>query len=177
MDKSTFQQKLQQYKDMVYRIAYTYLRNTADAEDVSQETFLKFYQLSKPFTDAGLEKAWLIRVTLNACHNLRKSVWYNRRADYKEIPELFSDPTDNLLYEEVFALPERYRIVILLYYYEEYSIQEIADLTGRKISTIQTQLARARKKLKLALTEQGRDFYEQESLSANYESHPNAGTL
>ena len=57
MDKSTFQQKLQQYKDMVYRIAYTYLRNTADAEDVSQETFLKFYQLSKPFTDAGLEKA------------------------------------------------------------------------------------------------------------------------
>lgn len=77
MDKSTFQQKLQQYKDMVYRIAYTYLRNTADAEDVSQETFLKFYQLSKPFTDAGLEKAWLIRVTLNACHNLRKSVWYN----------------------------------------------------------------------------------------------------
>ena len=95
MDKSTFQQKLQQYKDMVYRIAYTYLRNTADAEDVSQETFLKFYQLSKPFTDAGLEKAWLIRVTLNACHNLRKSVWYNRRADYKEIPELFSDPTDN----------------------------------------------------------------------------------
>ena len=101
-------------------------------------------------SDAGLEKAWLIRVTLNACHNLRKSVWYNRRADYKEIPELFSDPTDNLLYEEVFALPERYRIVILLYYYEEYSIQEIADLTGRKISTIQTQLARARKKLKLA---------------------------
>ena len=61
MDKSTFQQKLQQYKDMVYRIAYTYLRNTADAEDVSQETFLKFYQLSKPFTDTGLEKAWLIR--------------------------------------------------------------------------------------------------------------------
>ena len=57
MDKSTFQQKLQQYKDMVYRIAYTYLRNTADAEDVSQETFLKFYQLSKPFTDAGLEKS------------------------------------------------------------------------------------------------------------------------
>ena len=57
MDKSTFQQKLQQYKDMVYRIAYTYLRNTADAEDVSQETFLKFYQLSKPFTDTGLEKA------------------------------------------------------------------------------------------------------------------------
>ena len=97
--------------------------------------------------------------------------------EFGKTEQLFSDPTDNLLYEEVFALPERYRIVILLYYYEEYSIQEIADLTGRKISTIQTQLARARKKLKLALTEQGRDFYEQESLSANYESHSNAGTL
>ena len=92
----------------------------------------------------------------------------------KEIPELFTDPTDSLLYEEVFALPERYRVVILLYYYEEYSIQEIADLTGRNISTIQTQLARARKKLKLALTEQGRESYEQGTLQTGYESHSNA---
>ncbi|MGN1224254.1 MAG: RNA polymerase sigma factor [Ruminococcus sp.] len=174
METSLFQKKLTQYKDMVYRIAYTYLRNQADAEDISQETFLKFYQLSKPFSDAGMEKAWLIRVTINACHNLKKSTWYSRRAASKEIPELFTDPTDSLLYEEVFALPERYRVVILLYYYEEYSIQEIADLTGRNISTIQTQLARARKKLKLALTEQGRESYEQGTLQTGYESHSNA---
>ena len=122
------------------------------------------------FENEEHEKAWLIRVTINACHNLKKSTWYSRRAASKEIPELFTDPTDSLLYEEVFALPERYRVVILLYYYEEYSIQEIAELTG----TIQTQLARARKKLKLALTEQGRESYEQGTLQTGYESHSNA---
>jgi RNA polymerase sigma-70 factor (ECF subfamily) len=177
MEKTIFQEKLTQYKDMVYRVAYTYLHNQADAEDISQETFLKFYQLPEPFADTGFEKAWLIRVTINACHNLRKSVWYSRRAASKEIPELFSDPTDNLLYEEVFALPERYRVVVLLYYYEEYSIQEIADLTGRKLSTIQTQLARARKKLKLALTEQGRESYEQGTLPTGYGSNPDVRYL
>lgn len=175
MEKALFQQKLTQYKDMVYRVAFTYLRNTADAEDISQETFLKLYKQSMPFADEGMEKAWLIRVTINACHNLRKSAWYSRRA---ELPEQmlvsFSDPADSVLYQEVFALPERYRVVVLLYYYEEYSIQEIANLTGRKVSTIQTQLDRARKKLKLALTEQRRDSYEQRALQADYGTHSNA---
>ena len=73
MDEDVFRGKLKQYKDTVYRIAFTYLRNQADAEDVAQETFLKFYLREKPFPDVGSEKAWLIRVTLNACHNLRRS--------------------------------------------------------------------------------------------------------
>lgn len=84
MDEDVFRGKLKQYKDTVYRIAFTYLRNQADAEDVAQETFLKFYLREKPFPDVGSEKAWLIRVTLNACHNLRRSVWFQNRA---ELPE------------------------------------------------------------------------------------------
>ena len=63
MDEDVFRGKLKQYKDTVYRIAFTYLRNQADAEDVAQETFLKFYLREKPFPDVGSEKAWLIRVT------------------------------------------------------------------------------------------------------------------
>ena len=70
MDEDVFRGKLKQYKDTVYRIAFTYLRNQADAEDVAQETFLKFYLREKPFPDVGSEKAWLIRVTLNACHKI-----------------------------------------------------------------------------------------------------------
>ncbi|MCD7960243.1 MAG: RNA polymerase subunit sigma-24 [Ruminococcus sp.] len=75
MDKTEFTNKLKQYKNTVYRVALIYLRNQADAEDVSQETFLKFYLHNEPFSSEDMEKAWLIRVTLNACHNLHRSVW------------------------------------------------------------------------------------------------------
>ena len=88
MDEAAFRIKLKQYKDTVYRIAYTYLQNTADAEDISQETFLKFYLRETPFPDEGSEKAWLIRVTINACHDLRRSVWSRNRT---ELPENLAD--------------------------------------------------------------------------------------
>ena len=117
MDEDVFRCKLKQYKDTVYRIAFTYLRNQADAEDVAQETFLKFYLREKPFPDVGSEKAWLIRVTLNACHNLRRSVWFQNRAELPEnLATAFETPQDNALYAAVFSLPEKYRVVILLCY-------------------------------------------------------------
>ena len=143
MDEDVFRGKLKQYKDTVYRIDFTYLRNQADAEDVAQETFLKFYLREKPFPDVGSEKAWLIRVTLNACHNLRRSVWFQNRAELPEnLATAFETPQDNALYAAVFSLPEKYRVVILLYYYEEYSVQEISEMLQRNPSTIQTQLER-----------------------------------
>lgn len=171
MDISLFQQKFHKYKDMVYRIAYTYLKNTTDAEDISQETFLKFYKLENEFTDENIEKAWLIRVTINACHNIKKSIWNSRRVEMTDTQTkiTFYEQEESELYEAVFSLPDKYRMVVLLYYYEEYSIQEISDLTGRKISTIQTQLDRARKKLKLKLSEKGRNSYEQRKIQTGYE--------
>jgi RNA polymerase sigma-70 factor, ECF subfamily len=179
MDETQFRQKLTQYKDMVYRIAYTYLHNTADAEDISQETFLKYYNRKEPFSDENAEKAWLIRVTINACHNVRSSCWNSRRTEWTDTqtPVIFLEPEESMLYTAVFSLPDRYRLVVLLYYYEEYSIQEIAQLTGRKVSTIQTQLDRARKKLKVILTEKGGCSYEQQTIQTGHAANSNAGIL
>lgn len=104
MEDVEFRQKLQRYKDTVYRIAYTYLRNQADAEDVSQDTFLKLYLREVPFPDDGAEKAWLIRVTINACHNLRRSVWHKNRAEMPaDIAERLTTPAETALYAAVFS--------------------------------------------------------------------------
>ena len=125
MDEAAFRIKLKQYKDTVYRIAYTYLQNTADAEDISQETFLKFYLRETPFPDEGSEKAWLIRVTINACHDLRRSVWSRNRTELPEnLADSFETPQDNALYAAVFSLPEKYRVVVLLYYLSLIHISE-----------------------------------------------------
>lgn len=169
MEEMQFQGKLKQYKDTVYRIAYTYLQNKSDAEDVAQETFLKLYLREEPFPDEGMEKAWLIRVTVNACHNLRRSVWHRKRAEMPdELADSFADPSDNAMYAAVFTLPEKYREVVLLYYYEEYSIQEISQLIHRNPSTIQTQLERARKKLKALLEQKGGFHYGQTAIQTSY---------
>ena len=153
MDEDVFRGKLKQYKDTVYRIAFTYLRNQADAEDVAQETFLKFYLREKPFPDVGSEKAWLIRGDAERLPQPPgRSVWFQNRAELPEnLATAFETPQDNALYAAVFSLPEKYRVVILLYYYEEYSVQEISEMLQRNPSTIQTQLERARKKLKSTL--------------------------
>lgn len=179
MDKNDFQDRLSLYKDMVYRIAFTYLRNKADAEDISQDTFLKLYLREEEFKDAESEKAWLIRVTLNACCNLKKSFWQGRRDDMPEnMPSSETFTTEeSRLYHAVFDLPDKYRVVILLYYYEEYSVKEISSITGTNPSTVQTRLDRGRKRLKKQLEKQGGFYYGEESISEYNVAHKNAGLL
>ena len=150
MTHEEFREKLSRHKDMVYRIAYTYLKNRTDAEDISQETFLKLYLREEPFRDAESEKAWLIRVTLNACCNLKKSFWQSKRDDMPErLPsaEKFT-VEESRLYHAVFSLPEKYRVVIHLYYYEEYSTREIASIMGKNENTVSAYLSRGRRKLR-----------------------------
>ena len=119
------------------------------------------------FPDEGSEKAWLIRVTINACHDLRRSVWSRNRTELPEnLADSFETPQDNALYAAVFSLPEKYRVVVLLYYYEDYSIQEISEMIQRNPSTIQTQLERARKKLKMQLEQKGGFHYGQTAIQA-----------
>jgi RNA polymerase sigma-70 factor (ECF subfamily) len=135
----------------VYRMAMLYLKNIQDAEDVVQTVFLKWIQREVDFQSEEHENAWFITVTRNCCRDLLRTFW-RRKVDLGEIPEReFYEKEEGEVLLEILKLPPKYREVIYFYYYEEYSIREIAVLLHRKESTIQTQLSTARKKLKLQL--------------------------
>lgn len=140
----------------VYRVCKLYLHNIHDAEDAVQSIFLKAFEKEVSFTDEEHEKAWFITVAKNYCKDQLKSRWFSRRVEYSRVPEASYEEEfyDRGLYEEIMQLPEKYREVIYLYYYEDYSIRELAALLGRKQSTLQTQLAVGRKKLKVLLKDQ-----------------------
>ena len=155
MDKETYIKKLLLYKDTVFRVAFSYTKNKSDAEDISQEVFLKFYTSSPSFCSDDAEKAWLIRITINKSKDLLKSGWFSKRADETEIPQDFSlEQEQSDMLEKVLNLPEKYRAVIHLYYYEDYSVNEISQIMGIKPSTIQTRLQRGRKLLEKKLKEE-----------------------
>ncbi len=131
----------------VYRLAYSYVKNKADAEDITQDVFLKLYKFHGEFQADENCKAWLIRVTINLSKNLLRSGWFTKRTELTEdIP--CEDEEDRSLIEYVMKLPEKYRVTIHLYYYEGYSVKEIADMTGASVSSVTTRLMRGRERLK-----------------------------
>lgn len=133
----------------IYHLAMTYLKNTADAEDVVQNVFVNYIKNKPEFKSLEHEKAWFIVATKNHCKNLLKNFWKSK-VDMGEIPEKNYEETEegSFVLDKIMELPVKYREVLYLYYYEEYSIREISELLSRKESTIQTQLAAARQKLK-----------------------------
>ena len=135
---------------MVYRVAFTYCKNSHDAEDITQDVFLKYITSNKEFQSDEHLKAWLIAVTANHCKNLLKSSWLKKTQPLDENIPFKQDKHSNLFYA-VMKLPKDYRIVVYLFYYEDYSTREIADTLKKNESTIRSQLARARKKLKSIL--------------------------
>lgn len=141
-------QLVQRYADMIMRIAFTYLKNNADAQDVCQEVFIKVVKLQKTFELAEHEKAWIIRVTINACKDMLRSPWKRFFSPIRDasIPIQHSDNRE--VVARVLELDQKYRIVIYLYYFEDYSTAEIAQLLNRNESTVRTQLKRAREMLK-----------------------------
>lgn len=167
MDKEEFIKKLFEYKDTVFRIAFSYTKNISDAEDISQEVFLKLYTTNNiPETPEQL-KAWLIRVTINKSKDLLKSNWFSRRSDETDISQQFTvNQSQSEILETVLSLPDKYKIVIHLYYYEGYSINEISEITGIKISTLQTRLQRGRKLLEKKLKEE--NIYGQNFIQYSY---------
>ena len=165
MDKEEFIKKMMIHKDTVFRTALAYTKNKTDAEDISQEVFLKLYTSERTFSDREQEKAWLLRLTINKCKDLLKSYWFTRRSDETDIKTEYPvDREQSELLEKVMSLPDKYRIVLHLYYYEEYSVSEIAALTNSKVSTVQTRLQRGREKLKKKLAEKEEDIYEKGNL-------------
>lgn len=145
----------QRYIDTVYRVAFNYIKSAADAEDVTQNVFLKLLQSEKAFENDAHVKNWLIRVTINECKNLLRARWW-RHESYEDYAAslTFDSPAHSELFYAVMALPKKYRIPIYLHYYEEYSTQEIADILKVPKSTVCTQLKRGRELLKNALREE-----------------------
>lgn len=140
------------YKNTVYRTAFAYCRNTADAEDITQEVFIRHFQRNRDFPDEQEEKAWLIRVTANRCKDLFKSFRYrNCTIPLDEVNLIYETPEESDVYHAVMELPAKYRLVIHLYYYEEYSVKEIGGIIGKSETAVQTQLYRARNLLRKAL--------------------------
>ena len=145
------------YADQLLRLGYTLLGSVPDAQDVCQEVLLKALDRTQPFESRAHEKAWLLRVTVNACKNLRRSPWRTRTVSLEAVgePAAFQPRAGGLL-EEVLALPEAYRAVIVLYYYFGYDTNEIGALLDLRPEAVRTRLRRARQRLKTEL--EGTDY-------------------
>lgn len=140
-------QLVNKYANVMLRCAYTYCGNLTDAEDIIQEVFLKYLCKIPQFNNEEHEKAWFIRVTINTSKDYIKSFWRRKTEPINE-HMLYKDEADVSIWDMVQKLIPKYRIVILLYYKEGYSIRQIAEILKVKESTIGTQLSRARDMLK-----------------------------
>ena len=153
MERSAFQATVGQYQDMVYRVALHQFGVLQDAEDAVQEVFLRLYTEEKLFESGEHLRRWLIRVTLNVCRDTLKSPWRKRRVSLDTLPDqqVFDAPEQGELYQAVMALPEKYRVTLYLFYYEELSTKEIAELLGLRQTAVTTRLSRGRELLKKRL--------------------------
>lgn len=142
---------LKKYSDLVYRLCYVYLHNSPDIDDVFQEVFLKLLQKEAPFESEEHEKAWLIRVTINQCKDVTKSFWRKKIDLVEDVEAQYEDTAANELLQVVVSLPDKYKDVIYLYYYEEYTVPQIAKFLKRKENIIYSHLHRARELMKQKL--------------------------
>ena len=142
---------------VVYRICFAYMKNHADAEDALQQTFFKLIEKRPVLTSEEHEKAWLMRTAANICKNALR-YWWRKRQDIDDMHDLATNIEDDTVLQEVLKLPEKYKIVVYLYYYEGYNNVEIADILKKPPSTIRNHLREARSILRERL---GDDFDEE----------------
>ena len=143
---------IRQYSDIIYRIAVHNCQISADAVDIMQEVFIELLTKCPCPDDPEHLKAWLIRVTINKCRSLHRLAWRRKSVPLEECAEL-AQPEQSSVMEEIWQLPETMRNVIYLYYYEDYTIAEIAKILGKNANTVSSTLQRARRKLKDILEE------------------------
>ena len=144
---------IEQYSDMILRLCMVYLKNSADAEDIFQTVFLKYALYAKPFESADHEKAWLIRVTSNACKDLLRNFFRTRTVSMEELRDEAMDLSAEqfAVMEAVWSLPKQYRDVIYLHYYEGYTAPEIAGILKRNPNTVYTHLHKGKELLRESL--------------------------
>lgn len=143
------------YRDRLFAAAFQVCKNAADAEDAAQEALLRYHVSEKQFESGEHIRAWLIRVAINCAKNASRSFWRRNTVpleDYMETLE-FNSGESREIFEAVMGLPEKYRLVIHLYYYEDYTVAEIAGILGLTQSNVKVRLNRGRKLLKTTLQE------------------------
>lgn len=147
---------IERYADMVTRLCLVYLKNDADAEDIFQTVFLKYTMNSPEFESEEHEKAWLVRVTKNACKDLLKSFFRSRTVSMEELVNEFAEDKDDNSYvmQALLSLPKKYREVIYLHYYEGYTAPEISKILGKNTNTVYTNLHKAKQLLRELLKEE-----------------------
>ena len=153
--RESFDAVMRKYADMVYRLAYSRTGSTFDADDILQEVFLRYIRADKTYNDEEHRKAWLIRITINCTRSFASSAW-NRHRDYSEPdgnegaedPAISASETRSDVMDALLELPEKYRTVIYLFYYEDMSVSRIADSLGITESNVKTRLSRGREMLK-----------------------------
>ena len=155
MEQEEAQRLVEAHSQAVYRLAYARTGSRADAEDITQETFLRLVAAAPDFRDEAHCRAWLLRVALNCAADLHRSAWRRRRVPLEEAAELTAPQAEmgDSVLEAVLALPEAYRAPIHLFYYEEMSVAEIAQMLGKREGTIRTRLSRARVMLREILSQ------------------------
>ena len=154
MEKIHMEQAYEKYSDVVFRTAYSLLKNISEAEDITSEIFIKYFTCGKEFENEEHEKAWLIRITINRCKDLFRSFRIKNRISMEEYKAYCETSDETAVIEAVMSLPEKYRIVIHLFYFEGYSTEEIGKIVGKRSNTVRTRLSRARTMLKELLGEE-----------------------
>lgn len=140
----------EKYFDTVYRLALARTKDKEHAQDVTQDVFLRYINTDKEFESEEHVKAWLLRVTINCSNSLFTSSWYKNTAPLTEDIRFESKEKSDVYYA-VAELPSKYRTVVHLFYYEDMSVAEIADIMNTKQSTVKSQLHRSREILKKLL--------------------------
>ncbi len=154
--RQSVQELFEKYQDNLYIIAFNVCKSVEDAKDVVQDTFIQYYMAKKEFDNEQHIRAWLIRVAINKAKNVNGTFWRKNKMsleDYMETLE-FETPESEELFETVMQLPEKYRIVIHLFYYEEYTVHEIAGILKLSVSNVKVRLSRGRSLLKEKLQEE-----------------------
>lgn len=145
-DERTAQAQIAQWGDMVWRLALARTRHIQDSEDVFQEVFARFFRHEEELESDQHRKAWLIRCTLNCTNTLLSARWRTNLPLEEAVTQCMA-PEDRQVYSAVLALPQKYRTAIHLHYYEGYTVDEIAALTGARAGTVKSWLSRGREKL------------------------------
>ena len=159
IDMNSLEPVYEKYKDNIFAIGFNYFKNSIEADDVVQETFLKLARCGKDFESEEHLRNWLIRVAVNECKRVSLSSWVKKKVSLEEYSGQidFETKEESRVFTAVMSLPKKYRQVIHLYYYEDCSAAEIADILGISRTAVTTRLLRGREKLKQDLLEVWKD--------------------